>query len=57
MVHAEARRRGGMEIVDDAAQPVLEPVFSEVDEQAHAFVHEAKIGQELFAIHRRDPFD
>ena len=57
LVHAEARGRGGVEVVDDAVQSVLEHVCSEVDEEANALVHEAKVGQELFAVHRGEPFD
>ena len=43
-------------MVDDAMQPVHECVPSEV-EQAHAFVHEAEVGQELFAMYPGEPFD
>ena len=41
MVHAEARRRGGGEIVDDAAEAVFEGRRSEVDEEADLKVEQA----------------
>ena len=52
MVHAEARRRGGREIVDDAAQALRQGVSSEVEEEAHALVREPKGRQERLAMDR-----
>ena len=57
MVHAEARGRGGREIVNYAAQAIYEGVLSEVEEQAHALVHKPKVCQELFSVNRGTPFD
>jgi hypothetical protein len=57
LVHAEARRRGGREIVDDAAQALYQGVSSEVEEQAHALVHEPKIGQKRLPVDGGKPFD
>ena len=42
MVHAEARRRGGGEIVDDAVEAFFECRGSEIDEQSDREVHQKK---------------
>ena len=57
LVHAQTRRRRGGELVDDAVQPFLEGGGAEIDEQADGEVHQAKIGQELLAVHRGEMFD
>ena len=42
LVHAEARRRGGGEIVDDAVETFFECRGSEIDEQFDGEVHQKK---------------
>jgi len=56
LVHAEARRRGDGEIVDDAMKPFFERRGSEVDEQADGEVHQAEISQDLLAVDGREFF-
>src|SRR3546814_17949067 len=56
-VHAETRRRGGLMVVDDAADAFLERGTTEIDEKAHGLAGQAKIGQQLFAMSRVQPFD
>ena len=56
-VHAEARRRGGREVVDDATQAFFESCGAEVDEEADVEIREAEIGEELFVVHGRKFLD
>src|SRR5207302_7271914 len=51
-VHAEARRRGGREVVHDAAETLFESCRAEIDEETDVKIGEAEICEELFAMHR-----
>src|SRR3546814_9366105 len=44
-------------VVDDAADAFLERGTTEIDEKAHGLAGQAKIGQQLFAMSRVQPFD
>jgi hypothetical protein len=46
LVHAEARRRGGIEVVNHALKSLLERACAEVDEHAHGKFHEPKVFEE-----------
>src|SRR5207248_5526128 len=50
-VHAEARRRGGREVVDDPTETFLESCGAEIDEEADLQIGEAEIREELFVVH------
>ena len=43
--------------IGDALNPVLDQVFAEIDEEAKSLVHEAQIGQDLFAVDRIERSD
>jgi hypothetical protein len=51
-VHAEARRRGGWEMVHDAPQALLQGCGAEIYEETDLQIGEAEIREELFAMHR-----
>jgi hypothetical protein len=53
-VHAEARRRGGREVVHDTTQTFFESCRAEVDEETDLEIREAEIREELFAVHCRE---
>src|SRR3546814_8204034 len=56
-VHAETRRRGGFMVVDDATDVFLERGAPEVDEKTDGLASKTKIGQQLLAMSRVQPFD
>ena len=43
--------------IGDALNPVLDQVFAEIDKEAKSLVHEAQIGQDLFAVDRIERSD
>ena len=47
VVHAEARRRGGRQVIHHAVEAVFEGCFTEVDQEADALLHEPHVGLQL----------
>ena len=57
LVHAEARRRGGREVVDDAMKTFLQGGGSEIYEESDRLPGEAKVGEELLFVNRMECLD
>ena len=56
LIHAETRRRGGDESIDDPVESILQGRRAKVYEEADLQIQEAKVGQCLFGMDRRQPF-
>jgi hypothetical protein len=52
LVHAETRRRGGIELVDDTMEPIFKGCSAKIDQKTDGKIHKAKISQQLFAVNR-----
>src|SRR5687767_10804552 len=48
--YSERRRLFSGQTVSDAPNPIFDQVLAEVDEKSESFVHQAQIGQNLFAV-------
>src|SRR3954463_10930133 len=55
LVHAEARRRGGRQVVDDARDALLHRAGTEVEQEADSEIREPEVGEELLGMDRCRP--
>ncbi len=55
MVHAKARRREGGVVVYDTPQALAKSLCAKIHEQPYGALGQSQIGEELPAMHRREP--
>ena len=55
-IHAEARGRGGIEIVHDSLQAFLHRPRAEVEQKTNLQIREPEIGEKLFRVDGRKSF-